>query len=451
VTTQSQLHPQRAETMSHANDEAVDRSTATQRKSGEMPEDTLTLGDGSEHPAADSGRPENAESAVSSVSGHPGLDADEADRFALAFRPSWAPLETTAVRHSAVPASKPLPIDHSVVAIPTTISRDEPLTVPVRRMKRRAAAWTSLSVASFIALAYWGVSSSSKPTHHTHISAAKHAPSPTPPAVPPVPTREVEPTAAIPSAATTTTAALPPSAAIANVPAAASPPPAAVEDVPAAVPPPPAAEDVPAAVAAAETEAVQTPAARVAEPASKAIVSAPASIAVHPKNAVPTDEPTRARPEATVSAAAMTASSTPKQAATPAVNAKPASDSALVRDEPGPLHTHKPLLVVRAMPDGARLWLDGQRMANPFDVRLPRSSKHRVEARADGYETTSQQVRLDSDAKLSITLRRTPQHASRASLPTPLRSASNATPAQRPRETAVKRHRGAGFVSVSPY
>lgn len=95
-----------------------------------------------------------------------------------------------------------------------------------------------------------------------------------------------------------------------------------------------------------------------------------------------------------------------------------------------------PLLVVRALPESARLWLDGQQMANPFDVRLALGSKHKIDARNDGYETTSQTVRIESDAKLTIALRRaTPEPAPRVQV--------------RP-ATPPPAH-GAGFVTTNPY
>jgi hypothetical protein len=90
---------------------------------------------------------------------------------------------------------------------------------------------------------------------------------------------------------------------------------------------------------------------------------------------------------------------------------------------------------VRAVPDNAQLWLDGQKMSNPFDTRLPLGSKHKIEARQEGYEASSQTIRLESDARLTITLKRE-------------------IPAPAPH---IKVHplpegsRGAGFVTANPY
>lgn len=90
---------------------------------------------------------------------------------------------------------------------------------------------------------------------------------------------------------------------------------------------------------------------------------------------------------------------------------------------------------MRAVPDGAQLWLDGQRMTNPFDTRLPLGSKHKLEAKQEGYETSSQTLRIESDARLTITLRRETPAAAPNIKVKPLPEGS----------------RGAGFVTSNPY
>lgn len=90
---------------------------------------------------------------------------------------------------------------------------------------------------------------------------------------------------------------------------------------------------------------------------------------------------------------------------------------------------------MRAVPEGAQLWLDGQRMTNPFDTRLPLGSKHKLEAKQDGYETSSQTIRIESDARLMITLRRETPAAAPNIKVKPLPEGS----------------RGAGFVTSNPY
>lgn len=98
-----------------------------------------------------------------------------------------------------------------------------------------------------------------------------------------------------------------------------------------------------------------------------------------------------------------------------------------------------PLVIVRALPEHSKLWLDGQRMANPFDVRLPRGSTHTIDARSRGYESMTQTVRIDSDAKLTITLRR--------ATPAP-NGAETPPPADKPLATRTP---AAGFVTTNPY
>jgi hypothetical protein len=74
-------------------------------------------------------------------------------------------------------------------------------------------------------------------------------------------------------------------------------------------------------------------------------------------------------------------------------------------------------------------------MSNPFDTHLPLGSKHKIEARHEGFETSSQSIRLEADARLTITLRRT--------APPPAPPIKVRPPADAPR--------GAGFVTSNPY
>lgn len=73
-------------------------------------------------------------------------------------------------------------------------------------------------------------------------------------------------------------------------------------------------------------------------------------------------------------------------------------------------------------------------MTNPFDTRLPLGSKHKLEAKQEGYETSSQTIRIESDARLTITLRQTAAAAPNIKVK-PLPEGS----------------RGAGFVTSNPY
>jgi hypothetical protein len=96
------------------------------------------------------------------------------------------------------------------------------------------------------------------------------------------------------------------------------------------------------------------------------------------------------------------------------------------------------LLFVRTVPEGAHVWLDGRRMASPpFDVTLPRGTDHTLDVRSEGYEPSSQVLRVEADTKLTVTLKRAPTVQTPASAPT-----------RRPLESHARR---AGFVTSSPY
>jgi hypothetical protein len=187
-----------------------------------------------------------------------------------------------------------------------------------------------------------------------------------------------------------------------------------------------------------------------AETANEAIVGADktTAMAAPAETAKPAAAPA-AIAKAAPAAPAEIAKAAPVQKAAPPPAALPSAPKKTLAAAPanadlGPLHSHSPLLVVHGVPDNVRLWLDGQRMANPFDIRLPRGTKHRIEARADGYETSAQTVRIESDAKLTIAVRRSPPVRVRGvAAPPPSRS--------EPTKPVDKHRRGVGFVSVSPY
>ncbi|MET0390614.1 MAG: hypothetical protein ABW321_31875, partial [Polyangiales bacterium] len=184
--------------------------------------------------------------------------------------------------------------------------------------------------------------------------------------------------------------------------------------------PPPAA---PAQITVRQPAADPTPGAQAAAPASP-----PTQPVVEAKPA----EPAVARPAA---APAQLAAAPSESARAPLVAAaEPPAPPRPRAEAPAPA-APAPLLAVRALPEGARLWLDGQSMANPFDVRLPRGSKHKIEARSEGYEASAQTVRIESDAKLTITLRRV--------LPPPAPHVEV--------KPLGSQARGAGFVTTNPY
>ena len=183
-----------------------------------------------------------------------------------------------------------------------------------------------------------------------------------------------------------------------------------------------------------------------AEPAPPSPPSpAPAAVPAEPVAAV-------RQPPATASA--VVAAATPTQPAAPAPAKPPSAALAAVpaqptpiasaqsaraqNPEPAPQPRRLPLLSVRALPEGARLFLDGQRLPNPFDMRLPEGGKHKLEARFEGYETSTQTVRIESDAKLTITLRR-------------MGAAGDPQLQVRPLNQQQQHTRGAGFVTSNPY
>jgi hypothetical protein len=305
-------------------------------------------------------------------------------------------------------------------------------------MKRRAATLTMLSIASFIALAYWGVSSATKPGFQTEISSATRSPEPA-------------------HAAQTVTTPDPQHAAAAATPATAKSS-GLVADRP--TPAPIAADQTQAPSAAPEPSATAT-AAQLAPEAAATAEPTPTASAAEPSTTLAPEKIAAAKPTPVVPPSA--AQPAPKPA-TPAPAAPPLAAAIVKKPEPTPQPTNdarqapfrvrNPLLVVRALPEGVvRLWLDGQRMANPFDVRLPRDSKHKIEARAEGYETSSQTVRIEADAKLTFALRRVAPPAlahAAASSAAPARGAAN-TALESSAKTADKRHHGAGFVTTNPY
>jgi hypothetical protein len=410
------------------------------------------------------------------------LDAAEADRYAAAFRPSWAPLAggpgehaENAAKHTQRGAHRPVRAEPT----PRGVTLDEPLTVPGLNQRRRVAMSASLSIVAFLALTYWGVSSATKTPHQTTELTA-HGKTPSQPAGSArEPTPTVDPaqtaSAAVPAQTTLGAGSAVPSADEPRTELAAAIPASAVH--PTIEPQPPTQPEPASEPAAAPTHAAASlpaePAKPESEPAELAKTAAPAlaakttPVAAAPAKTAPVAAavPAKAAPVAAVPAKTSSLRNVPPPAA--ALNATRAATPA--NAEPNPLHPRNPLLTVRGVPETARLWLDGQRMANPFDIRLPRGIKHRIEARADGYESSAQFVKLDSDVKLTIAIRRSPPPArargivaapppaprsvAAAPPPAPRRLAAAPPPAPRsePARPVDKHRRGAGFVSVSPY
>jgi len=428
-----------------------------------------------------------------------GIDAAAADRYALAFRPSWAPLS-----HEPPPPPAAKPVEQARPAHERD-SREhaEPLRVPGRQVRRRAGLLAGASVLSFVGLVYWGVSSTTQtapPPHVTELASATRAPAAQPRPVPEAPSENPpsapEPSALAPVSDLSALRARPEPAAPAQpaleeqaAPGTGEPAPAAEAqpELAAANPSPapaeaaaPAAEARPELAAAnpnpardesAGTPLGSAPASKIDVPASAA-PAAPPSAATAPAKAptavasappaapAATTRPAPAAAPIAVASAPPAATARPAPAAAPAATRPTAAPAPIItasaprapaspnlasgpRTEPivtaarsdasAPARKRMPLLSVRALPEGARLFLDGQRLPNPFDMRLPEGGKHKLEARYEGYETSSQTVRIESDAKLTITLRRT-------DAPLQVRPLSQQGP-----------QRGAGFVTSNPY
>lgn len=387
------------------------------------------------------------------------LAPEEADRFAMAFRPSWEPIapapeSTPSIRfRSFAPSLAPV-VPH-VSNDAGGFLQDDLLRLRAARVRWRSLALAGVSILSFGALMYWGISNTTDGAEN----AAGRGLQPPPAAV--EPTEAAEPVA-------------PAAPALAAEPTRLS---ARLAD-PNAPPAPPAAEaaareanvqngDVPngATTEAKPTEAAQPNATATAEPSAAPAAAEPKPTAASPDgdakppttvtDVKPATAAVEVKPAATAVAVKPVAATKPDSpVAAFAAPAKPptegtapppaATSPASAIKTPPPTETaetaeaakaHPPLLVVSALPDSAQLFLDGQRMSNPFDTRLPLGSKHKIDARQDGYETSSQSIRLESDAKLTITLKR-------------------ATPAPEPHlkvRPMPESANGAGFVTSNPY
>lgn len=452
------------------------------------------------------------------------LAPEDADRFAMAFRPSWEPLAPDAApapTRSRAPSVGPRVSSHPPAPAHDVIAgQDELLRLRGRRARKRSITLAAVSVLSFASLVYWGISTTTSGTEHAAsrslvpppAAEPELAPTPEPAYVPAAPLPErtgltarladpsapaVEPQAT--ARAETEDQALPTEpAAVENAEQVAVAPeaPAQPSSSDQTAPQPPAAEAVgsdspnrttsiqPATaaeaqpvVAALQPAAAASPQAntagphggdaqRTAPPATPAEIaklaaasspSAPAAVAKPPAAppkpadaalAAAARAPAAATPAATANAptAKAAAASAPAAAVVPA---KPAAAAQATVAKAAPESAHAaatkpaepatlagpPLLVVRAVPDNAQLWLDGQKMPNPFDTRLPLGSKHKIEARQEGFEASSQTIRLESDARLTITLKRE-------------------TPAPAPHikvQPLPEGSRGAGFVTTNPY
>jgi eukaryotic-like serine/threonine-protein kinase len=63
-------------------------------------------------------------------------------------------------------------------------------------------------------------------------------------------------------------------------------------------------------------------------------------------------------------------------------------------------------ITIESTPPDAELYLDGQRIANPFDGHLPQSNRpHRIEARKQGFQTVIQEITLGFPQTVRLRLR----------------------------------------------
>jgi hypothetical protein len=109
----------------------------------------------------------------------------------------------------------------------------------------------------------------------------------------------------------------------------------------------------------------------------------------------------------------------------------------------------KVLLSLAAYPPNTRLRLDGVLIGNPYRLKVPKSSKHRIDAAAPGFAPESHVLRMDADVELMMSLKREQARDVKAD---PYReqqrrsAAASSVAAPQP-----KRDRGAGFVAENPY
>ncbi len=387
------------------------------------------------------------------------LDFDEAERFAASFRPSWEPDDIP-----AAPAVPPAPIVGAKDGVARVIRHSTRSDLqPPKLRKHRGASYAILaaSLVGVAALVYLGIASSmvrpgaeiaalapekkkdkdrdEAARDETRFAAARNpepAPTPAPVAVMEAPAAP-QPTASEPLAAAEP--GEPPLEA--NEPAMADP--AMADPAMAGPAAPPAAE----ATAAAEPAAAAQPTAQAA-PTPEATQAAPTTTTEPP-------QPELARaPQPTPEVAAPAVGAVPAPAAKtpePPVAPKPAPQplaAAPQQAERAPEAPKHVLLSLAAHPPNTRLKLDGAPIQNPFRARLPRSSRHRIEAQAPGYAPEVQTVRLENDVQLMISLKREREEPPPVK-PDPYPDARRSAATQPGPGHA--RDRGPGFVSDNPY
>ncbi|HMI90808.1 MAG TPA: hypothetical protein VK509_05560 [Polyangiales bacterium] len=189
-----------------------------------------------------------------------------------------------------------------------------------------------------------------------------------------------------------------------------------------------------------------------------------------PATAVPTDQPvpltadpTPAAPIAPAALAAAPVDPAPATAiAAPTLQPEPAAAPEAV-----PAQATTVRIQLKTVPTSATLLIDGTPVANPFDVAVAKSGKHRVQAEAPGYRETDFTLNFDRPRDLSLRLQKVrvarkaaARRAAAARAPVSnrepakfsVRPTSDPTPEPvKPAPVAPKPAKGAGFVSESPY
>jgi hypothetical protein len=110
---------------------------------------------------------------------------------------------------------------------------------------------------------------------------------------------------------------------------------------------------------------------------------------------------------------------------------------------PAPAQQNNVVLSLAATPRNTQLRIDGGTVPNPFRMKLPRATKHRIEASAPGFAPETHVLRMDADVQLTIALKREGPHDVKADPYKDARHSASNAPQGHPR--------GAGFVSENPY
>jgi hypothetical protein len=391
------------------------------------------------------------------------IDLEAADRFAASIRPSWA----DAPAMIQPPPNAIGAVDGAARVIRHAARTD--LATPLR--KRRGSAFAILAgcLLAVGVVLYLGISSSTiDHSSQRGLSANDHVSGPhvLKPAPEPVETT-VQP---------------------AREPQAAQPQPTAAEPTDPNQPSPPSPEATgPAANpaeperTAAETPELKEPSFAAEQPEAQAAAAAapaapvtePAQLGAAPAEPASTAQPTTEQqpstlPPAQPAAAAAAAEAAPStqltappqpSAANAAAPAKPAekpsqpsaaAPPALKPLPGGPVDRSKAFLSLAAYPPNTRLRLDGALVENPYRVKLPKLTKHRIDAAAPGYAPESHTLRIEADVELMISLKREQARDVKAD-PYAAPQRRSTTAAQGTAPASAKHDRGAGFVAENPY